>query len=164
MKTLYLLRHAKSSWDKPSLSDLQRPLLPEGIARTEKLCRFMREQNIRPGIILCSPAVRTHETAKLIATATGYPSGDIHIKDPIYFGTAEQIWDLLFEIPESIESAMIVGHNPVLTWMANSLLGHPIDNLPTTGLAAFRFHTDQWTQLFLAAKETLFLTYPKYLP
>lgn len=164
MKTLYLLRHAKSSWEDPSLSDKLRPLLPEGITRTQKLIRFMLEQEVRPHIILCSPSVRTRETAGMIADALGYPREEILIKDPIYFGGPEEIWDLLYALPDSLASAMIVGHNPILTWMANAFLEQKIDNLPTTGLAAFRFHTAQWTKLFLAAKETLYLIHPKHLP
>lgn len=132
--------------------------------RTEKLNRFLREQGVRPEIILCSPSVRTRETAGMIANAIGYPREKIQIEDPIYFGGPDEIWDLLFGLPDSLASAMIVGHNPNLTWMANAFLDQRIDNLPTTGLAAFRFHTAQWTKLSLAAKETLYLIHPKHLP
>ncbi|NQT77762.1 MAG: histidine phosphatase family protein [Bacteroidetes bacterium] len=163
MKTLYIVRHAKSSWDFPGLLDEERPLLQKGIKRTLKVADFLLEKNIRVDLIISSHAVRAHETAKIIAGALGYPEEKILISIQVYHGSSNQLYDELFKLTDDIKSVMMFGHNPAFSSFANHFLKKKIDWLPTSGIVAINFETDQWTQIPLAKGKTDFVIFPKDL-
>ncbi|HML84636.1 MAG TPA: histidine phosphatase family protein [Bacteroidales bacterium] len=147
MKTLYILRHAKSSWNYPGLPDDQRPLLEKGIKRTGKVATYMSSHNMMPDIIISSTAVRAAETAKLIAVGIQFPVNEIQYSHSLYLCDPEKIFDQLYPLDDIFKSAMIVGHNPTLTNFVNQYLPKPLEWLPTSGLAIIDFKTDKWTEL-----------------
>jgi len=163
MKKVFFVRHAKSSWDFPDYMDHERPLLPQGVSRSRKICKYLRERKVSPELIIASPAVRAAETARLFAEELNYPVENILIEPRIYSGNEEDIWSILFELKDEMRSVMIVGHNPLITNMANHFLQDKLDYLPTSGVAAFSFHTDTWTELVLAGGTNDFVIYPKML-
>ena len=163
MKTLYIVRHAKSSWDSPGLPDDERPLLLKGIKRTNKVAAFLLEKNIRVDLMISSHAVRALETAKIIAGALGYPEEKILISTQVYHGSSDQFYDELFKLTDDIRSVMMFGHNPAFSSFANHFLKKKIDWLPTSGVVAVNFKTEQWTQIPLAKSKTDFVIFPKDL-
>jgi phosphohistidine phosphatase len=163
MKTVYILRHAKSSWDFPHLSDDERPLLEKGKKRTRLINEFFIENNIKPGLIISSHAVRAYDTAKIVARAIGYPKEDIRVSKMIYHADDDNLIDQFFDIPEQINSAMLVGHNPTLTNFVNRYLDKMIEWLPTSGLVSITFHTDKWEKLSTAKYQSDFLVTPSML-
>ncbi len=163
MKTIYIVRHGKSSWEDMNLQDYERPLIEKGIKRTRKVARFLAEKKIVPGVIISSHAVRAHETAKIIAGKIGYQKGRIEINENLYFSGQDAIESILFGLDEKIESAMIVGHNPDMTNFANLFLSHQIDYLPTTGVVCVEFDTNEWTNIFMAPRKIPFIVIPKKL-
>lgn len=163
MKTLYLVRHAKSSWDHPGVGDFQRPLMEAGKKRTRTVIRFIQDKEIRIDLIISSPATRAFETAKLIAKGIHYPIGSIKPEMTIYEGNTDDILSLIYGVPNDISGLMIVGHNPALTHLVNIFLKPGIDILPTTGVAAFSFLTDLWENIPESPSELEFLVYPKML-
>lgn len=163
MKTLYLVRHAKSSWEGSYLQDYERPLLKEGIERTQKVIAFLQERKIRPEIIASSHAVRALETAKLIADGLEYPHHEILIEAKLYIDKIDSIIDVVYSLPDEKDSAMLVGHNPYITQFANDFLKNKIDYLPTSGVVAVNFKTDKWNQIPSAKKDVNFVIYPKLL-
>jgi phosphohistidine phosphatase len=163
MKTLYIVRHAKSSWDFPELPDEERPLLKKGEKRTEKIANFLLEKKVSVDHIISSHAVRALDTAKIIAYTLHYPEEDIAISGIVYHASSDQLYDLFFELSDDIESLMIVGHNPTFTNFANHFLNKEIDWLPTSGVVSINFKTDQWTQVPLAKRKTNFIIFPKML-
>ncbi len=163
MKTLYIVRHAKSSWDHPGLGDDQRPLLEKGKKRTKYVTEYLVENNIRPGLILSSYATRAFETAKLFANSLNYPEDKIIVSRSLYHGNLDTLTDYFFEISDDIESLMMFGHNPTFTYFANMFLDTSIDNLPTSGVVCVEFMTDKWEEVLSAKKRTKFVISPKML-
>ena len=108
-KQLFVLRHAKSSWDDPGLDDHERPLAPRGRRAVKVLAEHLREHGINPGQVLCSPARRTLETLEGAA-----PGGEALIEGKLYTATGSEIIERLRQIPEEIDSVMVIGHNPAM--------------------------------------------------
>ena len=164
MKTIYVVRHAKSSWDAIDLPDEKRPLLAKGKQRTKKVIEYLKENHILVDQIMSSHAVRAYETAKLLAHGLKYPVEKIIINSQIYHADGEGILNQLYDLPDRIGSVMIVGHNPSLTDFINLFLKSPVENLPTSGVVSFSFDTDNWEKIPLASRKTNFILFPKELP
>ncbi len=163
MKTLFLVRHAKSSWENPDVKDHERPLLQKGIKRTEKIAEFLKRRKLTPGIIVSSHAVRANETAGLIAKHLSYPEEDIIIDEKLYLSGVNSIMNVIYALPEEKDSAMIVGHNPCMTQLVNLFLETKIETLPTTGLVCVAFDTKTWSDVPLAESKVKFVVFPKDL-
>ena len=163
MKTLYIVRHAKSSWENPRLADHERPLLQKGIKRTLKIANHLKEKGICPDLMLSSHAVRAYDTARIIAGTVGYPEDAIMVSENLYHSSRDGILNEIYSLDDSIMSVMIFGHNPTFTSFANHFIDDKIDWLPTTGVVAVNFDTDQWNRISLARVSTDFVVYPKHL-
>jgi phosphohistidine phosphatase len=163
MKTLYIVRHAKSSWEYPHLSDHDRPLLSKGKKRTKLIGQFMVQNNIFVDQIISSSAVRAYETAKIIAKSIGYPVKDIKIDSNIYHTDADSLVNGLYGLSNDIQSVMYFGHNPTFTYFANEWLDDKIDWLPTSAVAGIDFDTDNWKDLASAKFETKIFMTPRML-
>ncbi|MFW6227734.1 MAG: SixA phosphatase family protein [Bacteroidota bacterium] len=163
MKTLYLVRHGKSSWENMSHQDYERPLLVKGIKRTRKVALFLKEKDICPDLIVSSHAQRAYETATIIAEKIQYPVEKIRIERGLYFSGPDAMENVIFSLDDSLEEVMLVGHNPDMTNLANVFLLNKIDYLPTTGVVCVRFDTGNWSDIFIAPKEVAFVIAPKTL-
>jgi len=163
MKTLYIVRHGKSSWENPVEADHERILLPKGVKRTLLIASFLKEKKIKPDLIVSSSANRAYETAAIIAGHLDYPLGDIIRESSFYEAEDSTILDYLFGVENDLNSIMIVGHNPSFTYLANLFLENPMDYLPTSGLVSINFDTSKWEDILLAKRETNFVIYPKML-
>lgn len=161
MKTLYLVRHAKSSLNMPQMDDLDRPLLEKGLKRTRLMIDFLKQSNAKVDLILCSPAVRAYETAKLFAWALELPEEALRQENGIYAANADRLGDQFFDLPASVNSLMMVGHNPGITDLANQFLHPEIEMLPTSGMVGLEFDTDKWEEIMNRTARKLFVIYPK---
>jgi len=161
MKTLYIVRHAKSSWDHPGLSDHERPLLQKGEKRTNLITDYLLEKKVNVDLILSSHAVRAYETAKIIANGLDYPEDNIQISESIYHGDIDTLLSHLFETPDIVASVMMFGHNPTFTYFANYFLKDKLDWLPTSGVVCVEFKTDKWENIMDAKKRVKFVISPK---
>jgi len=136
-KTLYLLRHAKSSWDDARLADHDRPLAPRGVRNTAALAVHLRAARISPALILCSSAQRARETLAGVVPALDDETV-ILIEDRLYGAGAGKLIERLREVGESIASVMVIGHNPGLEDLAAGLDPRAsAAPLPTAALATF---------------------------
>jgi phosphohistidine phosphatase len=117
-KQLFVLRHAKSSWDDPGLDDHERPLAPRGQRAVKQLATYLREHEIRPDQVLCSSSRRTQETCEGIA-----PGGEIVIEPSLYEASGGDVLARLHRVPESASSVMVIGHNPALQVLLLRLTG-----------------------------------------
>lgn len=143
MKKLFLLRHAKSSWDNPNLSDFQRPLNNRGIQNAGDLTYFLINKNIYPDRVLVSSSYRTLETLEL---AGKHISADlISIKDAMYHASVETLLDLLVT-QENEGTLLMVGHNPSMHYLTELLTGSHIDRFPTCALAEIEL-TTSWVDI-----------------
>lgn len=159
MKTLYIARHAKSSWDFPLLSDEERPLMEKGKKNTIKAAEFLLQKQVKIDVIISSHAVRALETAKIFAQVLQYPQDQIIIAEQVYHASGEDLTDVLFELDDRYTSAMIVGHNPTMTDYLNRFLKQPVENFKTSGVACISFDTDQWAKIPLAKHKVNFITF-----
>jgi phosphohistidine phosphatase SixA len=120
VKRLWLLRHAKSSWDQPGLPDPDRPLAPRGRRAAELLAAHLEAAEVRPTMVLCSSSLRTRETLAAILPALG-DALEIRIERPLYGAGAAELLDRLRRLPNTASSAMLIGHNPGRPSRANGL-------------------------------------------
>ncbi|UZR94490.1 SixA phosphatase family protein [Chondrinema litorale] len=161
MKTLYLVRHAKSSWKDDSLDDFERPLNKRGQRDAPFMGDKLKEQKIIPDLVISSPAKRAKSTAKIIAKKIGYDPDDIKWKKKIYDAFTEDLLKIIRDQKKDIDSLMLVGHNPELTSLSNYLTDFRIYNIPTTGISCIRFYCDTWEEVQPKAGEQVFFDYPK---
>ena len=146
-KRVYLLRHAKSSWDDSALDDHERPLNKRGKRDAPLMGQRMRERGYVPDRIVSSTAVRAYTTARVIARELRYPLESIIRTDELYLADPDVLLACIRGTPDALGSLMLVGHNPGLTDVANSLTGVRVDNVPTCGLYCADFAVDRWRDL-----------------
>lgn len=163
MKTLYLVRHAKSSWDYPDLSDEERPLLEKGKKRTKKMIDYLLSTNAQMELIISSHAVRARRTAEILAHAFRYPANQIKIDHLIYEGGERQMDNQFFDVPKKVNHLWIIGHNPTITNFANRFLDDKIDYLQTSGVVSIQFDTDTWEDIHEVNSTLNFIMYPRKL-
>ena len=161
MKTLTILRHAKSSWKHTGLSDHDRPLNKRGERDAPIMAARIREAGIRPSLILSSPAVRAWTTAKAIAQALSYPAEFLQREENLYHAGVSRIIDLLAQQDTGFNSIMIVGHNPGFTDLANHLVPGLTHNLPTCGVVSVTIDSDNWNLTAIGNAELVMFDYPK---
>lgn len=164
MKTLYLLRHAKSSWKNDSLKDHDRPLNSRGERDAPRMGKWLAANVPPPELILCSDSARTLATIAPVMEAWQLPDKVLQTTPKLYHASTEDLWELVQECSGSIDRLLLVGHNPGLTSFANSLCPQfNTENIPTAGFAAFSFKIKNWSEA--EANEASFETYqyPKNL-
>jgi phosphohistidine phosphatase len=164
MKTLYIVRHAKSSWDNPLQDDFDRPLNDRGKKDSPRMGRRLKEQKIFPALMLSSPAHRALSTCKRIAEVLHFPGEKIKTAQELYHASAAEILEVVRNVEDQHESLMIFGHNPGLTDFANALMQNEedsIDNIPTCGIVAFSIKTESWQKVRFGDSDFLFFDFPK---
>jgi phosphohistidine phosphatase len=163
VKKLTLIRHGKSSWDDPSLSDWERPLNARGKKDAMLIGYKLAEEGIVPDKIISSSAKRAYDVCKQIAERIDYPESEIAITDDIYLAGAGQLLQIVQNLKDEWNHVYLFGHNPYFTEFANSYGDKRILNLPTTGVYQITFDCDKWADISLEnGKNTYFLT-PKEL-
>ena len=145
MKTLYLLRHAKSSWDNAFMSDFQRPLNPRGNRTAPFMGELIKKRKLRAEIIVSSPAERAKETAILVKEAADM-SAEIVFDRRIYEASPNGLRKVVSGLKDKYLSAMLVGHNPGLEGFIHSLTGRQ-EPMPTAALAIIELEIDKWDHL-----------------
>lgn len=161
MKTLYLVRHAKSSWDYPELDDIDRPLSKRGKKNAPEMGKRLAARNILPQILVTSPAKRAKSTARRIADEIGFPHEAIASEDRLYLASVDDIIEIIRQSDNTAGSLMLFGHNPGFTDTANRLCGSDIYNIPTCGIAAISFNIDDWQAVEPGGGQLLFFDFPK---
>jgi phosphohistidine phosphatase len=146
MKTLFLIRHAKSSWDDMALGDKDRPLNDRGKRDAPKLGKRLAKRGIKPDLILSSPATRALATAEIIAEKLDYKRSNIVVNDRLYAVEADELLDVIRQQDDRAERVMLIGHNPELTDLAHRLSGK-ITHLPTCAVVEFTFDSKSWERI-----------------
>lgn len=159
MKTLILVRHAKSSWKKP-LPDHLRPLNKRGQRDAPMMGERLARREIEPDAIITSPATRALVTAEVIAQEIGHPRDEIRIDERLYGASAFELLEIIQELDDYLDCVMLLGHDPGLTDLANDL-GCDIDNVPTCGVVELEFDTDSWALIDDVDPTRIDFDYPK---
>ena len=153
MKTLLVLRHAKSSWKYPELSDYDRPLNSRGKRDAPRMGKYLRQQSLIPDRILTSSAKRARKTANKVAKSCGY-TGKVKKIEAFYDAVPGIYFETLQALPDKYQRVMVVGHNPTMERLVNHLTGQ-IERMPTAALAHIDLPIQQWAALDLYTKGTL---------
>lgn len=161
MKTLILVRHAKSSWDDPSLSDFDRPLNERGNRDAPRMGKRLNEKGVIPGLMLSSPANRALATCKIIAENIGYPVSSIQTNKNLYHASEEELLMVVRKLPDQVDIVMLFGHNPGLTDFANNLTKSRVDNIPTCGVLCCNFDVEEWSKVTWGKGKVKFFDFPK---
>lgn len=161
MKILTLVRHAKSSWSNPDLSDRKRPLNKRGKRDAPVMGRRIGEHGIRPSLIISSPATRAWSTAKMIAKQLSYPREFLQREEDLYLASLDDFLDVLVAQDKEFNSIMIVGHNPGITDFVNYLSPGLTGNLPTAGVVSVQIDQDDWDLYGRPNTKLLVHDYPK---
>jgi phosphohistidine phosphatase len=161
MKTLYIVRHAKSSWKDAELKDFERPLKRRGVRDAFLIAEKLSELNITPQHVLSSPSVRAYETAKIFCNTLSFSKENIETNSSIYNATLEELQTILLNIDNKLNAVMMFGHDPGLTNFVAYLTKQSYEKIPTSGVVAIQFETDQWNKIEEHSGKIVFFIYPK---
>ncbi len=168
MKRLFLLRHAKAGAGEPGGDDFDRPLAPRGRRAAPRIGDYMRNQNYRPEIALCSPALRTIQTWELVQAGLDIVPVT-QIETGLYLGHPNAHYDRILNLDDRFGTAIVIGHNPAMLTLALGLIGrgtsmaNPFGKFATAALAVFDFETENWRGVAPGQGKLVGFTRPKEL-
>ncbi|MBN2231985.1 MAG: histidine phosphatase family protein [Deltaproteobacteria bacterium] len=161
MKTLTLVRHAKSSWNDPLLADFDRPLNKRGLRDAPFMAELLSAEVKTVDHLVSSPARRAAVTAGFFAAAIGWPAERIVYDDRIYAAGTAALLYLIQEFDDRHRHVLLVGHNPAITEISSVLAGHSLGNVPTCGVVRIVFEVEQWAAIGPDSGRLAAYEYPK---
>ena len=161
MKTLILVRHAKSSWSNLNMSDFDRPLNERGKTDAPEMASRIKNRGIKIDLFVSSPAKRAKKTAIFFLDAYDVSKKHLVLLPSLYEAGVDNFYNAILSIDEKYNSVAVFSHNPGITDFANQLTNYQIDNMPTCGIFAISFDTKKWSDFQNAKKEFLFFDFPK---
>jgi phosphohistidine phosphatase len=161
MKTLLLLRHAKSSWKDSNVKDFDRPLNQRGLKAAPAVGRLMRKRKLEPNLVLSSPAERARQTVQLVLESARLKT-ELRYDERIYEATGASLFEIVAQIDDDANIAMLVGHNPGLEELLATLTGEA-GTLPTAALACIELEIEKWGKVKAAAGRLKWLVKSKEL-
>jgi len=164
MKTLILIRHAKSSWNTPGMADFDRVLNSRGLADApvmgERLCRHLAARQQQLDVLLCSAAQRADQTARLLASALDFPVDSIEWHRALYLASPRTMLSLLQSLPDTADTVALVAHNPGISDLAGQLIGEYFADVPTCSVISMSLPIEHWRDAGQAAS-LIDYDYPK---
>ena len=161
MKTLLLIRHAKSSWDNSQLTDFERPLNERGKKDAPLMAKRIKEEKINIDCFISSPAKRAKKTASFFMHEYGVKEKDLVLLPSLYEASVNNFYDAVENINDTNNVVALFSHNPGITDFVNTLTKKNTDNMPTCSVFAITIKTKKWKDFQKAEKEFLFFDYPK---
>ena len=159
-KTLYLMRHAKAESPDMQRGDFDRVLNQRGVRDATEMGQRLQKRGVKPDVILCSPSQRTRQTAELLVAELGGTLDGVQFDDRIYEASMDILLDLIRALPPACASAMVIGHNPSVGWLANQLSGYQIATMPSCAVAAFELPSFSWRDMGAGTARLLDFDYP----
>ncbi|MEO0574175.1 MAG: histidine phosphatase family protein [Pseudomonadota bacterium] len=159
--SLTLLRHAKSDWNDPDLSDHDRPLNQRGERDAPEMGKRLRARGIRPSLLMTSTAHRASQTCKMVAGALGFPVEFIHRERELYLAGPQTILNTLARQDESFHHVLIVCHNPGISEFAQMLSDNLVTEMPTCGMLTIEAETPDWASILHVARRVVGYDFPK---
>lgn len=163
MRTLYIIRHAKSSWDNPGLRDFNRPLNDRGLREAPMMAQLLADQGVRPDLLVSSPAKRALTTALFFAEQFGIPEDQVLREQDIYEADPIDILRIISQLPDHAATVCLFGHNPTFTEVANRFSEVFIDNIPTCGIVQIVSDADTWSAVYEENSRATARFFPKEL-
>jgi phosphohistidine phosphatase len=153
MKTLILMRHAKSSWKEPELTDHERPLNKRGQKDAPRMGRLLKDKKLVPDLIFSSTAERARQTVEGLVEKSGFKN-KVEYVESLYMAEPSVIIETIKNTPDKVDSILVVGHNPGLEGLVQ-ILGRKVESLPTGSIARISLPIDHWEELTLATEGKL---------
>jgi len=164
MKTLILVRHAKSSWSEAGLPDRERPLNKRGRRDAPAMGRRLARRGVKPDRVISSAALRARLTAEAMAGELGCPAGSVVAAEQLYCADVREWFAAIDALDDGWDTVMLVGHNPTLTDLAAHFLPFPVDNVPTCGVMTLTYRTGSWRGIAGQKPHACDFDYPKKPP
>ena len=161
MKTLLLIRHAKSGWNDASLSDFDRTLTERGKSDAKMMAKRIKEQSIDIDFFVSSPAKRTRKTAKLFMKEFKKNEEEMLLISDLYEASVTDFYVTIENLEDTKNVVAVFAHNPGITEFVNSLECSPLYNMPTCAVFALKIKTNHWKEFHGAEKQFVFFDYPK---
>ncbi len=161
MKTIFIIRHAKSSWAEMGAKDFDRVLDKRGLNDAPLMAKILKEAGIQPDLIVSSPAMRARTTAVYFAQEFRMDAEQIDFQSDIYEAMETDILHVVQNLPDSADVVLLFGHNPSLTYFTNSFNQNPIENLPTCGIVRIALNVDDWSKFSDKTARVTGLWFPK---
>jgi phosphohistidine phosphatase len=163
MKTLYLIRHAKSSWAEVGMKDFDRSLEERGLKDAPKMAKLLRGMSVQPDYMVSSPAKRAFTTAQYFALGLDFPIDKIEKEMAIYEAEESALLHIIREFPDDKKNILMFGHNPGFTYFANGFAIKHIENVPTCGIVVIEFTGSKWKDFNKKTATVRDFLYPKSL-
>lgn len=161
MKTLLLVRHAKSDWGNPGLEDFERPLNERGKRDAPAMAKRLLEKKITIDAMISSTAKRAAKTAKAFAEVYDLKKNRLFFDEELYMAGSAAFKAVIEKADDKFDTIALFSHNPGITGFANELTNARIDNIPTCGVFVIKINTDTWKKFSDSPKEFWFFDYPK---
>jgi phosphohistidine phosphatase len=161
MKTLLLIRHAKSSWNDSDLTDFERPLNERGKFDAPMMAQRIRDKKIDIDTFISSPAKRAKKTAEIFMNEFGEDKKNLILIPSLYEASLNNFFDAVENLKDKMDAVALFAHNPGITDFINSLGCHPVHDMPTCAVFALKIKTKKWKDIMEADKEFMFFNYPK---
>ncbi|HKK63961.1 MAG TPA: histidine phosphatase family protein [Bacteroidales bacterium] len=159
-RKLFIIRHGKSSWESV-VNDIDRPLTERGVRNNYAMAHKLKDDMVVPEAVYTSPATRAFNTAIIMSQIWELKDHNIFVRNKLYLPEVDDIYSVVYEIPNDFSSVAIFGHNPGFTHFVNEFLKDQIDNLPTSGVVVLSLKLNSWTDLGSAEVVDTIFNYPK---
>ena len=146
MKTLYLIKHAKSDWSVPGESDMERDLTKKGLKDINTMGSYLALRGVFPDVILSSCALRAQETTNILAQKIDFTGAKFYLKE-LYLSSPEIIKEFIMAQDDEMSEIFVVGHNPQISELVYILSGEHISKIPSMGIVAINFNIKEWNEL-----------------
>ena len=163
MKSLVLIRHAKSSWGNPEVVDHERPLNDRGLRNAPEMGKRLKKIGVEYDALISSTALRAQQTAEIIANSIGWPIREISFGSNLYHASATELQNFISHLQDNSSRVVLFGHNPGMTNLVTNLWGLSIDNIPTCGLVRLEFSENSWKEVSSAIPVRAQIDFPKNL-
>src|SRR5688572_28712975 len=161
MKRVIIVRHAKSSWDDPSIPDFERPLNERGRHDAPEMAKRLVDKKVAIDAFISSPAKRAKKTASLFAKEFGQSKEDLVLVDALHHAAPEQFYEAIEKAPAKAKTIAIFSHNPGITDFVNTLTETRVDDMPTCAVFAVKSSIGDWKDFRQSPREFWFFDYPK---
>ena len=161
MKTVYLIRHAKSDWGNEHLRDIDRPLNQRGYSDAYLQSKLFAKEHQHPELLVTSPAVRAYSTCAIFAREINYNENKIQIVLDLYEASTATIISTLATINNKINSVALFGHNPGFTNVFDEISDAYVDEIPTCGIVGVKFRMHDWSEVYTTKGESFLSFFPK---
>jgi phosphohistidine phosphatase len=161
MRNLFIIRHAKSSWDISGLPDAERPLNPRGLQDAPRMAALLKGMDVRPDLLVSSPARRAISTAVFFADAFGIDRASIEQIDAVYESSPATLQRIISQLPDTAYTVLLFGHNPTITELVNQYSDALIENVPTCGVVCLASTAPSWSELYEGNTRVTHTWFPK---